>query len=234
VQAADAVILDDRIDRLADAVEIARRTRRLAVQSAALGTALSLLAMTAAAFGWLVPVLGALVQEGIDVAVILNALRALGGRRAESGADELLHRFAREHEELVPARVAVRQAADALAQGAGPTADAAVRRAYRLLVERLLPHEHAEETELYPALTPVLGSPEGTVTMSRGHAEIERLIRRLGRHLTESPTAIQPDQIDDLRATLYGLDAVLTLHFAQEEEAYFTLAPPEPENEPLR
>ena len=52
--------------------------------------------------------------------------------------------------------------------------------------------------------------------------EIERLVRRLGRHLDSSP--IQPDQVDDLRATLYGLDAVLTLHFAQEEEAYFTLA----------
>jgi hypothetical protein len=50
-----------------------------------------------------------------------------------------------------------------------------------------------------------------------------------GPHLAESPNGIQQDQIDDLRATLYGLDAVLTLHFAQEEEAYFTLVSPVPE-----
>jgi len=227
VQAADAVILDDRIDRLADAVEIARRARRLALQSAGIGTVLSLLAMAAAAFGWLIPVLGALVQEGIDVAVIVNALRAVRRptRRSSGEANALLRRFAHEHEELLPARAAVRQAADALANSAGPDAEAEVRRAYLLLTDRLLPHEKAEETQLYPSLTEVLGSPEGTVTMSRGHAEIERLIRRLGRHLADG--AIQPDQIDDLRATLYGLDAILTLHFAQEEEAYFTLAFPD-------
>ncbi|WP_414638606.1 heavy metal translocating P-type ATPase [Actinophytocola sp.] len=228
-QAADAVILDDRIDRLADAVEIARRTRRLALQSAVAGTVLSLLAMLAAAAGWLVPVAGALVQEGIDLAVILNALRALGGRTQRSHAEtaELLHRFAREHEELGHVRAAVREAADAVARGTGPCTDAIVRHAYQLLTDQLLPHEHAEEDTLYPALAEILGGPEGTFTMSRGHVEIDRLVRRLGRHLADSHN-VQPDQLDDLRATLYGLDAVLTLHFAQEEEAYFTLAPPEP------
>ncbi|HET6502552.1 MAG TPA: heavy metal translocating P-type ATPase [Amycolatopsis sp.] len=223
VQAADAVIVDDRIDRLADAVDIARRSRVLALESAGIGTLLSLLAMAAAATGWLVPVAGALVQEAIDVAVIANALRSLRGplRRSRRPPEELLRRFAHEHEQLLPARAAVRQAADALADGVTPDGEEAARRAYRLLVERLLPHEMAEETQLYPALTEALGGPETTVTMSRGHTEIERLIRRLGRHLAEP--GIEPDQLDDLRATLYGLDAVLTLHFAQEEEAYFTL-----------
>jgi hemerythrin-like domain-containing protein len=87
----------------------------------------------------------------------------------------------------------------------------------------VLPHERAEEHQLYPALAGVLGGPEGTFTMSREHAEIERLVRRIGRHLEQSGDAISADQVDDLRATLYGLDAVLSLHFAQEEEAYFTL-----------
>ncbi|WP_370962556.1 heavy metal translocating P-type ATPase [Amycolatopsis sp. cg9] len=223
-QAADAVILDDRLDRLADAAEIARRSRRLAVQSAVAGTLLSLLAMLAAAGGFLVPVAGALVQEAIDVAVILNALRALGGAKPGGPAPAgLVRRFESEHERLLPARLAVRQAADALADGATAAADEAARTAARLLTEQLLPHEEAEETELYPALARALGGPEGTVTMSREHAEIGRLARRLQRHLAEAPGGIQPDQVDDLRATLYGLDAVLTLHFAQEEEAYFTL-----------
>ncbi|GAA0250133.1 heavy metal translocating P-type ATPase [Saccharothrix mutabilis subsp. mutabilis] len=225
-QAADAVILDDRIDRLADAVDTARRARRVALQSAGLGTVLSLLAMLAAAGGFLVPVAGALVQEAIDLAVIANALRALGGRtrRPHAEADRLLHRFAHEHEELLQVRAMVRQAADAVARGGDPDADALVRRTHRLLTERLLPHERAEETTLYPALTEVLGGAEATLTMSRGHAEIERLVRRLGRHLATSPDIGRLDRTGDLLATLYGLDAILTLHFAQEEEAYFTLA----------
>ena len=78
-EAADIVLTADRLDRLADAKLIARRSRRIAVQSAGVGMGLSLAAMGFAAFGWLPPALGALLQEGIDLAVILNALRALRG-----------------------------------------------------------------------------------------------------------------------------------------------------------
>ncbi|MFY1698969.1 MULTISPECIES: heavy metal translocating P-type ATPase [unclassified Solwaraspora] len=80
---ADAVLAVDELGRLADAVDIARRSRRIAVQSAAVGMGLAVVAMVVAAFGLLPPVAGAFTQEGIDVAVILNALRALhpGGRR---------------------------------------------------------------------------------------------------------------------------------------------------------
>jgi hypothetical protein len=59
--------------------------------------------------------------------------------------------------------------------------------------------------------------------VSRAHVEIERQVWRLGRHLS-APDGIGADQVDDLRATLYGLDAILAQHFAQEEENYFTLA----------
>jgi len=76
-EAADAVITVDRIDRVAAAVRIGRRTMRIARQSVVAGMALSLVAMVVAAAGHLPPVAGALLQEGIDVAVILNALRAL-------------------------------------------------------------------------------------------------------------------------------------------------------------
>ncbi|MGV9611704.1 heavy metal translocating P-type ATPase [Nocardia xishanensis] len=226
VQAADAVIVDDRIERLADAIEVAQRSHRLAVQSAVAGMALSLAAMTAAAFGLLVPAAGALVQEGIDLAVILNAMRALRtrGERRTDAIDPLVARFAREHDLLQAARASVRQAADALSRGPGPSADAAVRRAFDLLVESILPHEHAEESQLYPALADYLRDPEAMVTMSREHIEIDRLADRIRRHLDDAGNGIRADQIDDLRATLYGLDAILTLHFAQEDEALFTLA----------
>lgn len=79
-EVADAVLSVDRLDRLADAVEIARRSRRIALQSATAGMGLAAVGMVAAVLGWLPPVAGAFVQEGIDVLVILNALRALAHR----------------------------------------------------------------------------------------------------------------------------------------------------------
>jgi heavy metal translocating P-type ATPase len=75
-EAADAVILADDPTRVADAIEISRRTLRLARQSIWAGLGLSATAMVAASFGFIQPVFGALLQEAIDVAVILNALRA--------------------------------------------------------------------------------------------------------------------------------------------------------------
>ncbi len=80
-EAADAVILADDPTRVAEAVAISRRTLRLARQSIWVGLGLSGVAMVAASFGHIPPTLGALVQEGIDVAVILNALRASGSPR---------------------------------------------------------------------------------------------------------------------------------------------------------
>ncbi len=76
-EAADVVLLVDRIDRLGAGICIARRSRRIAMESVVAGIGLSVLGMIAAAFGYLTPVEGALLQEAIDVAVILNALRAL-------------------------------------------------------------------------------------------------------------------------------------------------------------
>lgn len=76
-ETADVVLLVDRIERLRSGIEISRRSRRIAVESVIVGIGLSVLAMIAAAFGYLQPVEGALLQEAIDVAVILNALRAL-------------------------------------------------------------------------------------------------------------------------------------------------------------
>jgi P-type E1-E2 ATPase len=78
-EVADVVLLVDRMGSLADAIEIARRARHIALQSANVGIGLSLAAMAVAAIGWLPPVQGALLQEIIDVGVVLNALRALGG-----------------------------------------------------------------------------------------------------------------------------------------------------------
>ncbi|MGN6096118.1 MAG: heavy metal translocating P-type ATPase [Bosea sp. (in: a-proteobacteria)] len=78
-EAADVVILVDRIDRVAEAVSIAQRTRAIALQSIVVGLGLSGIAMVFAAFGYIPPVAGAFLQQGIDIAVIINALRTLVG-----------------------------------------------------------------------------------------------------------------------------------------------------------
>src|SRR5438309_320467 len=78
-EAADVVIVLDRLDRVVDAIQIARRARSIAVQSVVASMALSAVGMALATAGLLPPVAGAIFQEAIDVAVVLNALRALGG-----------------------------------------------------------------------------------------------------------------------------------------------------------
>ena len=78
-ETADAVITTDRVDRVADAVHTGRRALSIARQSVLAGMGLSIAAMGVAAAGHLPPIAGALFQEAIDLAVILNALRALRG-----------------------------------------------------------------------------------------------------------------------------------------------------------
>ena len=78
-ETADVVITVDRADRIAETIRIGRRSLRIAQESVLAGLGLSLAAMAVAAFGYLPPVWGALLQEGIDVAVIVNSLRALRG-----------------------------------------------------------------------------------------------------------------------------------------------------------
>jgi P-type E1-E2 ATPase len=99
-EAADVVLLVDQVDPIEPAIEIARRSRRIALESVIAGIALSVAGMFAAAFGCLTPVEGAIFQEIIDVGVILNALRALGdgvfaSRKAERSVKPLPGRLVR-------------------------------------------------------------------------------------------------------------------------------------------
>jgi P-type E1-E2 ATPase len=75
-EAADVVITVDDVGRVADAVEIGQRTLRIALQSIWVGLGVSGAMMVVAALGFIPPTLGAVLQEALDVAVILNALRA--------------------------------------------------------------------------------------------------------------------------------------------------------------
>jgi heavy metal translocating P-type ATPase len=226
-EAADAVLTVDHLGRLGEAAALARRTRRIALQSVLAGMGMSLAAMGVAAAGLLPAVWGALLQEGIDVAVILNALRALrpmaaAGRLTAADA-AITRRFRAEHQVIRADIEQLRAAADALA--AEPRAAMTrVRQAHAVLTGEIWPHENAEEADLYPAVNRLLGGTDPTAAMSRAHAEIAYQIARLGRLIDEIGDRA-PDEADvaDLRATLYGLYAILRLHTAQEDEAYLSL-----------
>ncbi|MDE3094410.1 MAG: heavy metal translocating P-type ATPase [Chloroflexota bacterium] len=227
-EAADVVLVVDRLDRLAEALRLARRARGIALQSVVAGIGMSLAVMALAAFGWVPPAAGALVQEAIDVAVILNALRALGGYGAAApprGPEAALsQRFRSEHAELLPVVNRVRAVADRLDPAAPRAALADVRDIYRFLIEDLLPHEAEEERSFYPLIAKTLGGDDPTGTMVRGHVEIAHLVRVLGRLLEDLPAeGPGADDLPELRRVLYGLYAILRLHFAQEEEAYLSL-----------
>ena len=224
-EAADAVLTVDHLGRLGDVAALARRTRRIALQSVLAGMGMSLAAMAVAAAGLLPAVWGALLQEAIDVAVILNALRALRPPapdvRVTPAYTALTRRFRTEHQAIRADIDQLRATADALDE---PGAMTRVRRAYDMLTGEVWPHEAAEEAELYPSLNRLLGGADPTAPMSRAHAEIAYQIARLGRLIDDigdrTPDA---DDITDLRGVLYGLHAILRLHTVQEDETYLSL-----------
>lgn len=228
-EAADVVLATDRIERLAEARVVVARTRRIATQSVVAGMGLSLAAMGVALAGLLPAVWGALLQEGIDVAAIVNALRVLrvDARPVHLNSRDaaLSRRFRAEHEAVRADLEQLRQAADALGTADPTEAMRRVHDVHRLLVEEIAPHELAEEHELYPTIGRALGGSDATGPMSRSHAEIAYRTRRLGR-LLDAIGDQAPDQSDviELRSLLYGLHAILDLHTAQEEESYLSLA----------
>jgi Hemerythrin HHE cation binding domain len=236
-EAADVVLTVDRLDRLPEALRISRRSRRIAVQSVVAGMAMSGIAMGFAAFGFLPPVTGAILQEAIDVAVIVNALRALGGagpaKPVPPAAAELGERFRAEHRTLWPIVERLRTVADRL-DILDPASALGELLALRTdLVERLLPHERAEEHALFPEVGRMLGGEDPMGSMSRAHMEIAHLIRRYAALVDDLPPGGPArDDMPDLRRVLYGLGAILRLHFAQEEEAYLAVTDEQPDRIP--
>lgn len=238
-EAADLVITVDRLDRLPEAIRIAHRARTIALQSVIAGMGMSLVAMLIATTGALPPVYGALIQEAIDVVVILNALRALTGGMEKvptvPGWTDLSTRLRDEHRELAPSLARIRPLADRL--GTMPPADALVELQWMrtFLLETLIPHEEAEDREVYPLLAKAVGNDDVTAALHRTHTEIFHLIRFTDRLVTEiPPEGPGPEDLTDLRRVLYGLDAILRLHMAQEEELYLALGDEHPEtSEPI-
>jgi heavy metal translocating P-type ATPase len=227
-EAADAVLVADRLDGLVDAIAIARRSRAIAIQSVVLGMGLAFAFMIGGAFGLFLPAVGALIQELIDVAAILNALRALGGGgRPVAGREstDVAERFRAEHREFAPELARVRSVADRLGELAPGEVRRELEAVRRFVVERLPQHEEEEEAAVYPVVARLLGGEDPMSSMARAHLEISHLARVFRQLLDELPDdGPTPDDLVDLRRVLYGLYAVLRLHFAQEDEAYAWLS----------
>ncbi|GAB0113910.1 heavy metal translocating P-type ATPase [Acidisoma sp. C75] len=228
-EAADVVLLVDRLDRLAEALAIARGTRRIAVQTVGIGMGLSAVAMIAAALGLLPPVAGALLQEVIDTAAILNALRVLRlrvpGRPHATLALAEVARLQAEHERLAGPLARLRIVADQLATLPPAEAAASLIAVDKLVREQLLRHEREDDTQLYPPIERALGGNDPIAAMHRAHREVQQLGSLLARMTADLPAeGPGPEEASDFRRVLYGLDAILRLHFAQEDELYHSLA----------
>ncbi len=223
---ADVVLLTDRLDRVAEALHIAHRTRAIAMQSIIVGMGLSLLAMFAAALGHLPPLAGAVLQEVIDVAVIANALRAIGAGRGAAVPPaldaETLAEIEREHAVLVPLLARTHDLARRLHTLADGTALSELTSLIAQLQQHLLPHELSDESELYPALAEKLGGDDPLAALSQSHREIFRLVRLLERMTTDKAgsNGSSAPSLREINGVLHRLDVVLDLHFAQEEELF--------------
>lgn len=124
-----------------------------------------------------------------------------------------------EHRELLPDIEAVGLAADAIGTASEAQIRGLVAKAHDFLANHLVPHATAEDAVLYPAVEEAMHAPGATDTMRRDHVQAIRDIEALGREADDT------GPIDDARRLriqrlLYGLHAVVSLHFAKEEEIY--------------
>lgn len=126
-----------------------------------------------------------------------------------------------EHRELLPELELLKDAGDGIDS---PEARELICRGLRFLTAHLIPHAQAEDAALYPVVGRVMGAANATATMSRDHVEVGELTGQLGA-LRQRAAAGPLDAagILDVRRVLYGLYALLHVHFAKEEEVYLPL-----------
>jgi hypothetical protein len=180
--------------------------------------------MAIAAIGYLPPIAGALTQEIIDVAVIINALRALTPGRAlrmhkmPATAGTALRL---DHEQLEAALDHLREIADALEDSNAERAATLIVEADKIVEQQIVEHERNDEGTVYPQVAKFLRDRHGLGAMSRAHREIIHLARLL-RRLVEG---LSPDEIDrylirDGQRIIESIEALVRIHNAQEEDIY--------------
>jgi iron-sulfur cluster repair protein YtfE (RIC family) len=129
-----------------------------------------------------------------------------------------------EHKELLPQIELLRTAADVVGDVSLPQLQQRIDAVYTFLTHELIPHAQAEDRALYPVIGKIMGAPEATATMSRDHVEVGKLTEELAElrgHLVG--TTLDAAQSRALRRVMYGLYALVKVHFAKEEEVYLPL-----------
>jgi heavy metal translocating P-type ATPase len=227
-EAADVVILADRLDRVGEAIGIARGARKIAMQSIVAGMGLSLLAMAAATLGWLAPVPAAIVQELIDVAVILNALRALtpgNGPWRRSISVESGREMHRDHLALIRELDRLRSIVDALDDAEPADGAKLIAEGNWLVQQSVVVHERDDEGHIYPQLAGILKESHSLAAMSRAHREILHLARLLAR-IAEDLHSEKVDRylIRDAQRVIEAIETLVRMHTAQEDDIYETVA----------
>lgn len=128
-----------------------------------------------------------------------------------------------EHRELLPRIEALKSLADAVEAEGLQQLEQRLAEAESFLTRHLIPHAEAENGALYPLVERYLGTG-ATATMSRDHSEVGALVRELSQAAAAVRNgAADPASARRLRAVLYGLYAVVRLHFDKEEEIYLPL-----------
>ena len=224
-EAADVAIIADRLDRVAEAVIIAQRARRIALASIVAGMTLSGLAMVAG-HAWLDRTGAGSAHPGlIDVAVILNALRALQPglrRRAHVLSAATGQKLHRDHVTLGCSLDRLRDIADALDDAAPDCAAKLIEEGNIIVQQHVVTHERDDEGRVYPALARLLsGDRAGLSAMSRAHREILHLSRLLERVAEDACSqTIDRYLMRDAQRAIESIEVLVRMHVAQEEEIY--------------
>jgi iron-sulfur cluster repair protein YtfE (RIC family) len=124
-----------------------------------------------------------------------------------------------EHKELIPHIEKILKVADSIPDAPLEQIRDGINEVYEFLAYHLIPHAQAEEAALYPAVQKALGSVESTRTMSRDHVEVVGYTEELGRLEQD----LSPRSFKALQRVLYGVHALVKVHFAKEEEVYLPI-----------
>jgi hypothetical protein len=223
-EAADVIILADRLDRVGEAIVIARRARRNRKQPAGGRGQHGNGRKTHADDDALHRNAAAIVQEMIDVAVIVNALRAAGPARGRTrpaipaATGRELHR---DHVALGHSLDRLRAIADALDDSGVEQATALIVEANDVVQGQVVAHERDDEGIVYPRLAKALLDRLGLSAMSRAHREILHLARLLARIVEDLPSEkIDRYLMRDAQRVIESIESLVRIHSAQEDDIY--------------
>jgi iron-sulfur cluster repair protein YtfE (RIC family) len=124
-----------------------------------------------------------------------------------------------EHKDLIPHIERILNVADSIPEAPLEQIRDGVQEVYEFLAYHLIPHAQAEDAALYPVVQKALGGPDSTRTMTRDHVEVGRYVHELAGLKQE----LTPQNFRALQRVLYGLYALVKVHFAKEEEVYLPI-----------